>query len=272
MIALPRNIGLDAMAVPATRRLPRRAAWRRSGVFALLSALALGGGGAQAAPADATPAHSDLSGVYQGHYHLVLTPIDGSDIPFRPDAAALYKKRIDAQQAGTPLDDGTASCLPPGMPRFMIYPYPLEIIETPTHIVMIAEAGMADRYIWTDGRPHPGPEELYPTYNGHSIGKWEGDTLVIDTVGLNDKGVADVSGIPKSASLHVIEHIRRIAGTRNLEDLITLDDPKTFTRVWTGRTLFDWRPGEVINEYVCENNRNLPDANGVQTYSGTAGK
>ena len=214
------------------------------------------------------PPRQDFSGVYQGHYHLVLKPTDGGAIPLQPWAEALYKKRLDAQKAGQPIDDGTASCLPPGVPRIMVYPYPMEIVQTPTHIIMIIEAGGVDRYIWTDGRGHPDAGELYPTYNGHSIGRWEGDTLVIDTVGLNDAGSLDVSGLPKTSALHVIEHIRRIPGSRNLEDLITLDDPKTYTKVWTGRSLFDWRPNITLTEYVCENNRNAPDKNGVQTYQG----
>jgi hypothetical protein len=122
------------------------------------------------------------------------------------------------------------------------------------------------------GEQHPKPQDLDPTYLGHQVGHWEGDTLVVDTVGLKASTWIDAAGIPHSDKLHVVERWRKISGGKQLEVLFTLEDPVAFTRPWTARRIFDWSPNIREMEYVCEeNNRNSPDDRGVTTVEAPAG-
>ena len=127
----------------------------------------------------ATASVPDLNGVY-----LIDMGTEFKDIPFLPEAAAKYKA-LDRKKS----DTGPSSvCLPPGIGFLMMMPYALEIIQTPKHVLTFHEFGNYVRQIWTDGRGH---EDAYPTWLGHSVGKYEGDTLVVDTVGFNGKGWMD---------------------------------------------------------------------------------
>lgn len=150
--------------------------------------------------------------------------------------------------------DPTERCIPPGIPRTMLQPFPWEIVQARDRIVMIFEYQSLVRQIFMDGRGHP--KDWEPTYMGHSIGKFEGDTLVVDTTGFNDKTWLDPMGLPHSDALHVVERIRRVNHDTLVDDY-TIDDPKAYTKPWTAQKTFvlklDWR----IQEYVCaENNKN----------------
>ena len=148
-------------------------------------------------------------------------------------------------------DDFALSCFPVGIPRALIIPRPMEIIQTPARVVMLFEHDHNVREIYTDGRPHPKNLEL--TWMGDSIGKWERDTLVVDTAGLTHKAWIDLVGHPHSDALHLMERIRRVDHD-TLEDEITFDDPQAYTKTWSVKRMYTLRPTWRIEEDACEEN------------------
>ena len=206
----------------------------------------------------ATPA-PDLAGIWspprtpKGFLPYNFSP--EAPPPMQPWAA----KRCELVGCGTgPLgranddsrDPFLTSCAPYGIPRLMNYVEPFEILQTPGRVLMLFEGGNALRQIWTDGRGHPA--NLDPSWMGHSIGRWEGDTLVVDTIGLTDKSWLDTAGHPHSDVLHVIERIRR-ADHETLENTLTFDDPKTYTRPWSSKIIYKLHPDWSLREdIVCE--------------------
>jgi hypothetical protein len=163
-----------------------------------------------------------------------------------PWAADLVKKR--AAKVG---DDPRAQCLPSGVVRTHALDL-AKIVQTPSLIVMLVESSVPGvRQVFLDGRPHP--PNLQPSWLGHSIGRWEGDTLVIDTIGLNDRVWQDLAGRPQTEKARVIERYRR-PDLGHLEVEITIDDPGAYTGPWKVRRLLDLAPGEEILEYICHEN------------------
>ena len=161
--------------------------------------------------------------------------------------------------------DPVALCYPPGMPRMMVMVYGMEIMQTPGQIAITSEWQAASRRVWMNEKAHPDPEELYPTYAGHSIGRWEGDTLVIDTVGIRLDVPVDFLGLPHSDKLHVVERIAE-KSPGILVNEITIEDPVAFTAPWKETLTYRYRPELHLQEYTClENNRNV-GANGVQDF------
>lgn len=200
------------------------------------------------AKAPVASAHPDLSGVwFERQYHRNIFP-EGTP-PLQPWAEELYKKRKLEVTAADPdhPPDAVARCIPPGVPRIWYLPFPWEIVHARDRVIMIFEVQIL-RQIFTDGRGHP--KELEPTYMGDSVGKWEDDALVIDTVGLNDKTWLDANGLPHSDALHVVERLRRINHDTLRADF-TIDDPKAFTKPWSVEKFFDLKPDWHIKEYVC---------------------
>ena len=178
------------------------------------------------------------------------------DVPFLPWARAIY----DYNSKNNSKYDPEGYCLPPGGPRMMATPYPMEIIQQPDHkrIVMIFEgATHIWREIFMDGRAHPQGEALNPTYLGHSVGHWEHDTLVVDVVGFNENTWLDYYGHPHTDMLHVVEKFTRPnKGTLHYEALI--DDPGAYSRPWTVAWNVPWSAESELTEYICqENNRYL---------------
>ncbi len=173
--------------------------------------------------------------------------------PYNAEWEARYQKALADNIAGKPTDP-TAGCVPGGMPRIMTTPYPFEIVIEPNRVIILHEVSSQVRRIWTDGRKHP--QDLDPTYMGHSIGHWEGDTLVVDTVGMRGDTVFDVTAAPHSNEIHVTERIRRIGPTK-LEDRFVVEDPVAFIKPWLVVRTYNLKPDWEIQEYVCEeNNRN----------------
>src|SRR5579863_9189684 len=145
-------------------------------------------------------------------------------------------------------DPVLSRCFPPGVPRVYMHPFPFQFIQTPGEIVMLFEVDSLRREIYTDGKPSdPG---LVPLWMGSSIGTWEGDTLVVDTINFNDKTWIDRVGHPHSDQLHVIERFRRIDHDHLVDD-ITIDDPKAYTKPWTARLEFKLRPWKLTEQF-CE--------------------
>jgi len=177
-------------------------------------------------------------------------------IPFQPWAAAVY----DYNSENLSKYDPEGYCLPPGGPRMMATPYPMEIVQLPEQqrILMIFEgATHIWREIYMDGRPHPEGDALNPTYLGHSVGRWEGDTLVVDVVGFNEETWLDYFGHPHTDRLHIVERFSRPdKHTLHYEALI--DDPGAYTRPWSVAWDIQWREDAELTEYICqENNRYL---------------
>ena len=187
----------------------------------------------------------DLTGVWLvDHFQPALFP-KGTTPPFTPWGAEQFKK------ADTSVNDPNLACLPHGIPRLMYVPLPIEIFQVPGRVLMYVEAGNQLRQIHLD-RGHR--EDIGPTYNGDSIGKWEGDVLVVDTVGFNDITWLDHAGLPHSEDLHVVERIRRVDHNTLVDDF-TIEDPKAYTKSWTASQTYHLKPGWEIAEYVCDNNK-----------------
>jgi hypothetical protein len=148
-------------------------------------------------------------------------------------------------------DDPESLCLPFGIPRSA--PYPWRILQTPTHYFILYEGNIHSfRQIFMDGRKHP--EDPDPTWYGHSIGHWEGDTLVVDTVGFNDKFWFDYLGHPHTEQLHTIERYKRTSlGTMEIE--VTINDPGAYKKPFTTIGRARLQPaGDELLEYICQEN------------------
>lgn len=177
--------------------------------------------------------------------------------PLRPQAHDEVERRIKLSEQGNPVITTLTQCLP-GIPVMLLGGggYPIQILETPGQVTMLFEELNHFRLIHLN-REHP--EDPDPTYMGHSVGHWEGDTFVVDTVALMATTPLDWLGSPHSEDLHLIERYRR-TGKDTLELIITIDDPKTFTKPWDAKQIFKVAPADVgLTEYICENNR---DAHG----------
>jgi hypothetical protein len=178
------------------------------------------------------------------------------DVPFLPWSRGLY----DYNSQNNSKYDPEGYCLPPGGPRLMATPYPMEIIQQSEHkrILMIFEgATHIWREIYMDGRAHPQGDALNPTYLGHSVGRWEGDTLVVDVVGFNENTWLDYYGHPHTDLLHVVEKFTR-SNKRTLHYEALIDDPGAYSKPWTVTWNIPWQPDGELTEYICqENNRYL---------------
>jgi Carboxypeptidase regulatory-like domain len=181
----------------------------------------------------------DLSGVWLG-----TTDSDPEKIETLPWVDAVMKEREENGFKELP----SADCLP-GEP-VPSSPLPYKIVQTPSLIVQLYEYDPHYRQVYLDGRPHP--KDLDPTWTGHSIGKWEGDTLVIDTVGFNDK--AWLSNLmPHTDKLHVVERYTR-PDLAHLNVDIMMDDPGAFKKPWHMHLVWELAPDEDIPETVCTEN------------------
>ena len=172
------------------------------------------------------------------------------DVPFLPWARALYAYR----QTSTTKDDPHVKCKPSGGPRMMHTPYGFEFLDLPDQqrIYVVGVGGPHTwRVIYMDGRPHP--KDLDPTFAGHSVGHWEGDALVVDTTGFNEKFWLTREGIPLTAQMHLTERFTR-TDYDDLKYEATLDDPGAYSAPWTGGWWIRWQANQDLYEYVCQDN------------------
>jgi hypothetical protein len=169
------------------------------------------------------------------------------------------EERRRAYQAAPPQDNETANCLPPGMPGIMTQPYPMEFLLTPGKVTIVIEAYTQVRHIYTDGRPLPADPN--PEFHGTSIGRWEGDTLVAETIGFSPL-TRIAAGVPHSGKMKIVERFRLSdPDTMTIETTITDADvlAAPYTTTSTLRRHREW----TLTEYICEeNNRNAVDASG----------
>ena len=174
-------------------------------------------------------------------------------LPFQPWAAALKKTRNDANSKDNP----DAHCLPMGHMQFHMHGQPRRMIQTPGLTTILYEANYGLRYIYTDGRPLPPNGEPQPWWYGYSVGKWDGDTLVVQTNNLRDEGWLDVRGSPVTDQATITERFRRV-NFGKLEIDITIDDPKAYTKPFTVRVNQEIMVDAEMIEFICnENNRFL---------------
>jgi hypothetical protein len=169
----------------------------------------------------------------------------GLTIPFTPLGAERYKK---VDMAKNP----NAYCLPPGPSRALTGPSPFMIVQHKDVVSFNFENHGVYRVIYLDGRPHPADIADYPQFMGHSTGKWTGDTLVVDTVGINDRTWLDSYGLEHSDKLHLTERFQK-TGADSIKYTVTYEDPAFFTKPWTASLTFA-RQKDRLMEYVCNDN------------------
>jgi len=192
----------------------------------------------------------DLNGVWQRPYVSDMSRSAKNQqgpgtLPFTPLGAEIFKN-YDGSKV-----DYIGHCLPMGLTRSMNSPFPIEIVQTPQRVVLLYEAWNVFHEIPTDGRAPAKNPDL--TWMGNSTGRWDGDTLVVDSIGFNDKTKLDTAGHPHSDRLHTIERFTRTDETHMTYE-ITIDDPKMYTQPWKNTRIFTLRPDWEIMEYSCEVN------------------
>ena len=203
----------------------------------------------------------DLSGIWQvmntanwdiqGHHAQEGVPagqgvVEGNDIPYQPWAAAKKRENFENRMTADP----ERKCYLLGVPRITYMPLPFQIFRTPGMLAIVYEYAQAVRYIYTDGSGHPkGPIEWWM---GDSRGRWEGDTLVVDSVHFGDQTWFDRAGNFHSERLHVVERYTPMSA-HHINYEVTIEDPKVFTRPWTMRMVLyrKMEPNSRILEYVC---------------------
>jgi hypothetical protein len=200
--------------------------------------------------------HPDFSGVWQSPRMADIT----KDMPCCKGAGelpytALGKQQWESYDAAK--GDYTGSCLPFGLMRSVGGPHPIQIVQNDKYVAMLYEQNSWFHVTPIDGRPHPKNPD--PTWFGNSVGRWEGDTLVIDTIAFNGLTRLDTDGHPHSDQLHTIERFtRRDLG--HIDYVMTIDDPKTYPRKWDSVRVWTLRPDWEIMEYSCEeNNKDLKE-------------
>jgi hypothetical protein len=181
--------------------------------------------------------------------------------PYQPWAAELRKKRM----ADNSKDNPDALCLPLGIMQNTTHPYPRKIIQTPTEVIIIYEgSGTTVREIFMDGRPLP-PKDAQPWWHGYSVGRWEGDTLVVESTNFLDGGWLDVTGSPLTDQGRLIERISR-PNFGSLRIDVTVDDPKAYTKPFSLSVNYRISTDTQLIEFVCHNNVS------AQHYVGASGK
>ena len=195
----------------------------------------------------------DLSGIWKTdsmRYNDNLLP-PGQEAPMLPWAVEVYKHRVATQGYERPM----TYCMPHGVPDAFTPPMPFKMIQTPGEVVVLFEEFHKYRQIHTDGRKLP--DDPDPAWYGYSVGKWDGDTFVVETAGFKEGSWLDNDGHPHTDALKTTERFRRVSfGKMELE--VEVNDPKAYTRPWKSQTIhFNLMPDTELMEHLCENNRDL---------------
>ena len=219
---------------------------------------------AASASADAAP---DIFGTFWAtRYDAKIQVVGGGDLPLTAEGNAADEMNNAGLKDGSISDAARRFCVPDGLPRVLANPYPFEIINAPRGLItFVYELNHQVRPVAMD-KPLPSDKELipYPYYNGHSVGHYEGDTLVIETAGFNEKTLLDATGAPHTDEMHTLERVRRIGPTQ-IEDVITIHDPQYYTRDWQARFVYELRDDVRLQDYVCgEPHRDISSVAGVR--------
>jgi hypothetical protein len=237
--------GKPNLAAPAPRapdgKIDFSGLWNYAGV--------LGFRGGPPPPAPGTPVQATFWNIEAGFKE---------GLPFQPWARELRQQRMDANSKDNP----DAQCLPLGHLQLHTHSQPRKMIQTAEMIVILYEANADVRQIFLDGRERP-PSDVQPWWNGYSRGRWEGDTLVVETTNLRDLGWLDVNGAPLTSQATITERFRRPnAGTLEID--VTIDDPKAYTKPWTVRVNQRLVPDAELIEFVCLENNQFNPATGAR--------
>jgi hypothetical protein len=180
-----------------------------------------------------------------------LRTTDGKTPPLNAAGRKLYGRRVAARAAGKPVDDGTATCLPHGMPRLMLSPYAFRIYQKPKFVAFVHALTHMYRVAYLNEKNQPA-DDLDPTYMGYPVARYDGQTLVVTSNGYNDKTTLDRSGLPHSEGMALTEQYHLIHGGRQLEAVFTISDAAYYTKPWSARVVYDkGDPAAVFDEYVC---------------------
>jgi len=182
----------------------------------------------------------------------IFSDFKPEDVPFRPEAARTFEERARNFMNVSPV----SHCLPEGMPLLEMAPAPYKIVPTPGVTFLLYERDTTYRQVYTDERQLP--KDPQPSWLGYSIGKWEGDSFVVDTIGFNDRGWLDARAHTHSESMHLTERFHRI-DFGHMEVRLTVDDPKTYTRPFTITLKQHLIPdSDLLESYCAENEKDAP--------------
>jgi hypothetical protein len=199
----------------------------------------------------------DLSGFWMPvgavrHLLNLAADMKPEEIPLQPWAQKVYQERIDNNGKDHP----GAYCLPSGIPEKLNIPDGHKLVQTPDLVIFLYESRTIYRQVFMDGRSLP--KDAQPTWMGYSVGRWEGDTLVVETIGQNGKTWLDMRGLPTTESLRVVErYTRPNIGRMNIDVLI--DDPKAYTKPWSVKLAWRLVPDTDLIESICEENNKDPE-------------
>jgi len=225
--------------------------------------------------AQAPAAHPDFSGAYERYGNVFGQPTAAQladktipprnpRAPRKPGPLKEYQDRLaairEADRKGAPLASNYTSCLGDGMPMMMNAMFPIEFLVTKNQVTVIEEAFTQMRRILLD-RPMKKVEDVEPGFYGYSVGHWEGDTLVAETIGVKED--IRYQNVPHTKDLRIKERIHEVAPCI-LWDEITMEDPAVLEKPWTVIVAYKKNPNYTLLEYICEDNREYRDSNGVQ--------
>ncbi len=220
-----------------------------------------------ASAAVAAGAEPNLSGIWWATtYSPKIVPVGGGDPPLNAAGKAQYAMNKAALKDGSLVDKARKVCIPDGVPRLLETPYPFELFQVPAgQITMIHELNHQLRVIALN-KPMKKYEDLvaFENYNGYSSGHYEGDTLVIESNGFNEETFLDSTGLPHSDEMVTTERVRKV-GANQLEDVVTIHDPKMYTRDWQARFVYNQRNDIRMEDYSCNDaaHRDLSSVKGV---------
>jgi len=218
------------------------------------------------AASSAAGAAPDISGTYWAtSYSPKIQVTGGGDPPLNAAGKAAYEMNQAGLKDGSLVDKARRVCVPDGVPRVLATPYPFEVFQVPEgQVTFLYEMNHQVRVIVMD-KPLPPPQSMIvdPKYNGHSVGHWDGDTLVVESAGFNDRTFLDASGLPHSDEMTTVERIRKVGN--QLEDVITIHDPQMYERDWQARFVYDERNDVRLEDYACnDTHRDLSGVKGVR--------
>lgn len=217
----------------------------------------------------ATPSAEDITGIWWANSYspsIKTYLVGGGEVPLNDAGKKKYVENQTGLQDGSIVDRARKYCTPDGLPRALSTPYPFQIIVAPPgQMSWVYEQNTMIRGIAME-KPLDSLEKLsvLPFWNGHSAGHWEGDTLIVQSAGFNESTFADATGLPHSDQLVTTERVRKVNGSKQLEDVITIHDPVYYVRDWQARFVYDNHDGTRMMEYVCgELHRDISRIKGV---------